>query len=342
MSGVAAAASPAVELMADYVAFVERLNLGHQARRLRCHAARRFLAAHPDLAQWMTRPTTARLVEVTRADAWPFLTWCFIEGHVHPDVDLLGAKTRGALFTTWASCHRHDVDRAVTVGRALGWAESWVHQVCVDALGLVCLTTGRGLGELEDDLLDGFAAELDAALAITAHHRRVITSRLGALRQVCFQLGLVDVPPPHPSARSRALTDRVAGMTQPEIRRVALRYLEVVSTTLRPSTVHSRADSIDLLGCWLAEFHPGLTSLVELRREHLEGFLAWNATRSWRGRVARDQKVSSTHAHHAVVDLKAFFEDLAIWGWAERPPAPGAAPQRPPPTPGSGATGPAA
>src|SRR5438105_1430796 len=38
-----------------------------------------------------------------------------------------------------------------------------------------------------------------------------------------------------------------------------------------------------------------------------------------RGWLARDKPVSASVSKHAVVDLRAFFEDLSIWGWAERP-----------------------
>jgi integrase len=119
--------------------------------------------------------------------------------------------------------------------------------------------------------------------------------------------------------RAATLAEALQAIPQPEIRRVALRYLEIVKTTLRPSTVLLRADSLIVLAEYLAEHHPGFRRLDELERSHLEGFLTWNDRRAWRGRVARDKSVAASVSKHAVVDLRAFFEDLAIWGWAERP-----------------------
>lgn len=122
--------------------------------------------------------------------------------------------------------------------------------------------------------------------------------------------------------RAATLAEALGAIPQPEIRSVALRYLEVVGTTLRPSTVILRADSLIVLGEYLAAHHPAVRRLEQLERAHLEGFLAWNHGRPWRGRVARATPVSLSASKRAVVDLRAFFEDLAVWGWAERPPRP--------------------
>ena len=72
----------------------------------------------------------------------------------------------------------------------------------------------------------------------------------------------------------------------------------------------------------LAAHHREAARLPQLTRTHLEGFLTYNHRRPWRGRVARDQPVAASVSKRTVVDLRAFFEDLAVWGWADRPPAP--------------------
>jgi integrase len=80
-----------------------------------------------------------------------------------------------------------------------------------------------------------------------------------------------------------------------------------------------RADSLIIFGEYLAANHPDVHRLEQLERAHIEGFLVWNHGRPWRGRLARDQPVAASVSKRAVVDLRAFFEDLAVWGWAERP-----------------------
>jgi integrase len=306
-------------LLADYEAFVETLDRVPQAKANRRRAARCFLGRWPDIEEWMGRPTPARLADLDRTDAWPLLTWCFLTGVVVPDLDLLGARARGAHLVAWTAEHRREVERALVVSAELGWAPSWAHQVCESQLALVCLTAGVGLDGLNGEVLDSFTDQLETAPTITANHRMVLRHRLAGLRQVCFQLGLLDAPPPHPNARDRTVADHVAAIPQPEIRRVAARYLETVLSTLRPKTVADWADSLELFGIWLHEHHPELRRLDQLQRPVLEEFLVWNKGRPSRGRRGAGQPVSTVRQHQAVTTLRTFFEDLAEWGWAERP-----------------------
>ena len=115
------------------------------------------------------------------------------------------------------------------------------------------------------------------------------------------------------------VAEALKALPQPEIRGVALRYLEVVATTLRPSTVLLRADSLIVFGEYLAAHHRDLCRLEQLERAHIEQFLVWNHRRPWRGWLARDKPVAASVSKRTVVDLRSFFEDLAVWGWAERP-----------------------
>jgi hypothetical protein len=75
-----------------------------------------------------------------------------------------------------------------------------------------------------------------------------------------------------------------------------------------------------VFGEHLARQHPEIRSLGQLDRSHIEGFLAANAVRRWRGRKARDQQVSLSVVHGTVLDVRNFLDDITAWGWAERPP----------------------
>ena len=186
---------------------------------------------------------------------------------------------------------------------------------------MVCLNAGaNGLAELTDDDFTGCTEALAEAPSLTATIRGHNTARVFGLHHACYQLRICHQPPR--IARRRAATPEemlTAGIRQPEIRQVALRYLALVATTLRESTVALRADSLIVFGEYLAEQHPQVVRLPQLTRAHLEGFLTYNHRRPWRGRVARDQPVAASVSKRAVVDLRAFFDDLAVWGWAERP-----------------------
>jgi hypothetical protein len=187
--------------MAGYQAFVGSLDRSPQGKRLRRRAAEVFLAHFGDLATWMERSTPARLVDLDRTKAWPFVTWCFVTGAVVPDVDLIGAQASGSHFSAWAQAHEGDVRRARTVASALSWNEAWADQVCRMQLAFVCLTMAVNLDGLNEEVLDFFAERLGEAPSITANHRHVLQSRHRALTQVCFQLGLVTPAPAHPNHR---------------------------------------------------------------------------------------------------------------------------------------------
>ena len=172
---------------------------------------------------------------------------------------------------------------------------------------------------LED--LGAVRADIAAAATLLPRHRDGLRGLMHSLHTVCYQLGVVDQPPDHGNARHTTLEQRMAAVHQPAIREAMVRYLQVVSTTLRPKTVESRAASLALFGRWLGECQPSVTTLHQLRRQHLEEFLAYNASRACQGRLASpDRTISVGHHAHAVQDLRAFFDDLTIWGWADRPP----------------------
>ncbi len=315
-------AAEAPDVLIDYARFVAGLPIGPDAKRLRRNAARRLLEAHPDLTAWMLRAAPARLADLARSGAWSFITWCFLEGALTPDLDLLLAKTPGDLYAEWGRRHPGDVERIIEVAGRFRWSENWARDVSRGGLAIMCLWAAKTLAELTDDDFDAFTAAVDAAPSAGRDTRSHNHARAFSLHQACYELGICSATPRHNRPRAATLAETLEALPQPEIRRVALRYLEVVATTLRPSTVLMRADSLIVFGEYLAADHPQVRRLEQLERAHVDGFLIWNHGRPWRGWLARDKPVSASVSKRAVVDLRAFFEDLAIWGWAERPSRP--------------------
>ena len=97
----------------------------------------------------MTRPTPARLADLKRTGAWPFLAWCFAEGTCVPDLDLLLAKNPGDLYRQWRARHPGDVSRITEVAERFGWSANWTRDVSRGGLALICLTAGKTLDELD-------------------------------------------------------------------------------------------------------------------------------------------------------------------------------------------------
>ena len=310
----------APSLLIAYADAVAHLPVGPDAKRLRRNAATRLLAIHPRPAEWMTRPTPARLADLARTRAWSFLTWCFVEGHLRPDLDLLLAKNPGDLYQQWTTRHPDDVARIVQVAERFGWSSTWTTDVSRGGLSLLCLTAGKTLDELTDDDFDTFADALAQAPSAGHHTWTHNSARLFSLHQACYELRICQQPPRKARPGKATLAQRLQAIPQPIIRKVALRYLTTVAAVLRPNTVELRADSLITFAEYLATHHPKVRSLAQLSRQHMEDFLTYNHGRPWRGRVARDQPVSPTVSKRTVIDLRCFFDDLTLWGWAERPP----------------------
>ncbi len=308
------------DLLAEYARSVDRLALGPSHRAQRRRAARLFLERHGDLGTWMTRPTSARLVDLHRLKAWPFFTWLVVEGRLQPDLELLLAKPGGVdLGACWSAVHREEVDRFHEIAKRLRWSPNWARQVIRHTAPVLCLWRGKALRELSDDDFDRVASAAERA-AVRVSTRARFAARCLALRQLCFQAGTVERPPrdPYPPALSAAA--HAAAIAQPDIRRDSVRYAEVVATTLRPSTVQMRIKAIRVLADWLAAHDPEVTRLDQLdRSRHIEPFLAWSRTRSWRGRNGVGRAIGLTVFHHDLLDLRVFFEDIAEWGWPTAP-----------------------
>jgi len=309
-------------LLDRYLDYVAGLDCVQQAKSLRRRGAGRFVALFGDLDAWMSRPTSARLEDAHRSDAWPFLCWCFATGRLSADVDLIAAQAHGGHYSTWCQLNPRDVERTVAVGHELRWGDAWIDQVCVTGLAFVCLTSGSRLDDLDDAVFASILTELDAASSSTLRRRRVLGGRIRALQLVCFQLGIAAQPATHPNLRDRSIAEQLAKISQPDLRRVIERYLQVCSTTLRPSTIEDRCDSFELFAMWLRDHHPDVLRIDQLERRTLEEFLTWNHTRPSRGRRCHGQPVSIARQHSTVAALKTFFEDVTLWGWAERPARP--------------------
>ena len=203
------------DLLVGYLGYVAGLDCAQQAKSIRKRGAIRFLDRFRDLDAWMTRPTSARLDDTTRADAWPFVSWLFATGRLHADVDLIAARSSGCHYATWARLHPSDVERASTTAHELGWGDNWSEQVGVLALAFICLTSNCGLDDLDVDVFIRTLTELEASVSVTANHRKVLSGRLRSLQQVCFQLGYLDAPPEHPNVRNRSLADQLAKAPNP-------------------------------------------------------------------------------------------------------------------------------
>jgi len=265
----------------------------------------------------MRRPTSARLADLHRADAWPFVTWCFAEGHVRPDLELLLAKPAGVdLPAAWAARFPDDVRALERAAKALGWSANWARQVTRLAASSFCLHLGKQIEQVTDDDFDAVLAELDSLACASPSAREHFARRLFSLRHACYQLGAVSVPPRKgPPARTPA--QRAAEIAQAHIRAEVLRYVTTISTTLRPTTVAGRTKALMVFFGYLAEHHPEVQRLSQIDRPRTSspispgrgtgpgaaravaaGPSAWSSTTRTSWTCAASSRTSSTGAGH--------------------------------------------
>jgi site-specific recombinase XerD len=308
-------------LIDGYAAFCQNLidtgAMTDRARRDRLRLARKFLDQHPDLEGWMARPLPARLRDLDRVKAWPMVTFAILTGRVGVDLDLLLVKDLGGFGHATERLHAEDYRTGREIAARLGWSRRWTYDVLHECLPLLLAVTGRPMLALSGDDLDRFEAELHASVVVSASSRRACRARLFGLRQLLFEARAIDLPPTRQRSAA-SFPDRLRAVA-PEIARSMLRYLQTRAAVLRPSTVSSLCDALVVFGEHLASTHPELTSLRQLDRGQIEDFLAANAIRPWRGRLARDQQVSPVVVHAAVLAVRNFLDDITAWGWAERP-----------------------
>lgn len=314
---------PAADLFVDYLAYVDTLDIGGKAKAARRRRARRFLDHHPDLEVWMARPTPARLTDLARGLAWPLVSWCVLVDRLVVDVDLLVAQPPGRMFEEWAALHPSVCEQAAEIGARFGHHDGWATRARI-GLCVVSLLARTAPDRLDDTDFDSALALIAGSPFSTPASIKTARGRIHAGRVVAFEAGIIDIAPTGAGGRAKTLAELAAQITQPEIRATVAAYLDAVSATLTEATVRVRAHDLVTFAEYLSIHHPDIDRLAQLTRHpHIEGFLAWNQTRLWRGRVAGTQRqISIDRARTTVIAVRGFLADLAMWGWPDRPRGP--------------------
>lgn len=311
--------SQAQALLGGYAGHCADLGLAKATTAGRLWRARQLLSAHPDLDVWMGRPIDARLADLRRTEAWPLIGFAVLSGRVKIDIDLLAAQRLGTTVARSAERLFAADTAARQAADRLGWSPSWSQRVVHEGLTMVLAFAGKPMGQLSEADLDAFASAMEATPMARAGLRATCRNRMHALRQLLYEARVLDRPPPRRTRRcAGGLAERLEAVA-PEIARVMAAYLDARGAVLKETSVVKLADNLVCFGQFLAQRHPEVTSLAGLQRAHVEAFCVWVRTRSWRGRVARDRRVSVTVARHGIIALRNFLDDIAAWGWADAP-----------------------
>jgi hypothetical protein len=122
---------------------------------------------------------------------------------------------------------------------------------------------------------------------------RAYRARLHSLQQLLFEARIARPCPRDPRPGRGSVERLEAVIATDEIRRTITRYVEVRSAVLARKSIDSLINDLLPFGEFLAGHHPEIVSLRQLERGHIEAFLVYNRTRTWRGRKTRDKQVAA-------------------------------------------------
>lgn len=309
-------------VLADYLEHVATLGLGGRSVRARTRVATDFLAEHPDLRDWMARPAADRRTELRSTGAWPLLCHVIGRGELRLDLELAAVKNLTGLGRAVEARDPEGFTAARTAGLALGWTPSWIDTVLGECLAVLLAWHGGSVSDITDGTVDEFDAALAATQSIPPSSRRAYRNRIAGMRQILFQARILDTPPRRRSW-ARSYTQRFADVPMADpIRATLLRYVTVRASVLRPKSVESLINDLLPFADYLTTAHPEITSLENLDRSHIEGFLAWNRTRTWRGQRATagaGRTLSKAVTQSTVLRLRNLLDDITEWGWEQAP-----------------------
>src|SRR6266851_3818592 len=162
-------------------------------------------------------------------------------------------------------------------------------------------------------------ARRDAPLEDLARQfEKATLSRLHGLHVLLFNSGQVSQIP-FPSLRPCPLwkDELVPPSTPRAIATPIERWLRLrLQTTDRAESVRHCRDSFRYFLRWLADTHPEITSLVQLKRIHLEGFLTHLHVHI---NPRNGQPLSGRTRHTYIGPLLSFFRETSQWGWDDVP-----------------------
>jgi site-specific recombinase XerD len=306
-------------LLPAYIEHCQRLGCSDRSFRDRLRIGRGFLDAHPDLEAWMQYPIQYRLLELRRTGAWPLLVFAIGTGRIRLDLELAATKQLQGLGAIIEAQHPGDFATVRAAGQQLGWTSGWVETVLHECLAVVLAWTGGTIMELNAEQLQRFEVELLETPTVPRSSARAYRARLASLRQLLYELGIHDQPPRR-RPWGRTLEQRFADVDMADaIRTTLLRYVTTRASVMRPRTVESLVNDLLPFAEFLTAQHRDVVSLASLQRSHIEEFLTWNRTRTWRGRKARPRPIGPSVAQSTVLSVRNMLEDIAGWGWADAP-----------------------
>jgi len=193
---------------------------------------------------------------------------------------------------------------------------------------LLCLMTWtqKSIDALTLDDLDTFVQELRTAFLSVKRRRKSIRkglptrwdSQLKSMRNVLYHMGII---PQLTRSTRRTSFEKQWKDIPPGITAPVHRYLQQMGLSLRPESAYQEKTRLFRFFSWLAENHPEIVLIDQIRRCHIEAFreyLRWVPPQHKSNRVPGDILCSSSR-YHIIAALYYFFNRIGEWQWPEAP-----------------------
>jgi site-specific recombinase XerD len=102
----------------------------------------------------------------------------------------------------------------------------------------------------------------------------------------------------------------------PQVAATMRRYLAQISCVLRPRSVENADQALRCFACFLARAAPGVASIAQVTRGHIEDYKPWLAARPGQNKP----RLTPATIAHRLGTLRMFFIRIDEWGWDEAPP----------------------
>jgi integrase len=236
--------------------------------------------------------------------------WLMVTGRLQPSPDYLVAG-RPYLGEIAASHHRSFHERFRATAAGLGFAPR-VARLQWPAAVKVAVLAGLAPDQLTEKVIGEGQDALTAA--IRRHHRdgpgaAHLTGALFGARTVLFHLRVLDTPPRRHHPDQQAARDAAWASVPPRLAATLLDYIAQTRLSLRPGTMIRVEGVLREFAGWLTAHAPGVTSVADLRRSHIEAYKLHLASRP----SARGGKLSKISLAEHLGTLRTCFERLTEW-----------------------------
>ena len=287
------------------------------ARKGRRLAAARFARMFGDLEGWRSASIQQR--RQVRTEVMSFAAHAVIATQTPVDAAFVAqSRCHWGIYVhdAYPEQHQRFTAQATELGFSLRQCQRmWSH------LARICVVSGLAPEQLTAATYQpARAAFFDAALALhdSPPHKSLSTPLFG-LDVVMFHRGQAERAELRRiwNHRPAAEVDWDQISTQvPVMAHTMRRYLQQCSASLRPSSVTLFNTTLRQFAAFLTARHPGVTSVADLQRRHIEDYRAWLDQRpGYRGQPGLTKTTLGMRMGH----LHTFFTRITEWDYPDQP-----------------------